>query len=983
MAWDGGQCAVSAEKKETAIWSICLFPKVLSGIFVVEVYGCNKEGFYGCNCSIPCPDVNCQYCHLETGICQGCKPGYQGDRCISVCTHGFFGEGCDNKCEDNCNGCNNVTGLCDFGCFPGWNGKWCRETCKTGSYGVNCNETCGHCRNTQECFHIDGLCQTGCEAGYNGSLCKSVCPDGFYGQDCSHKCHDTCNGCNVVNGSCDSGCKPGWKGDYCRDACDNGTYGFDCNKTCGHCRDVNQCMHSDGLCLTGCDDGYQGTLCQTPCEYGFYGVDCKEICGQCRDIDQCFHTNGTCLTGCVAGYQEQSCKTPCDEHFFGINCSQKCDKSCVNKTCLHETGECQSPHKNFSFVGGSIAAIVITFLVGIVIYRFVKHFAIEKVSNCKEFENDNDDENNEEGNSHGDLHINGECLIPDIAVNNLGTIIQEYSDNDDDGFKKEYETLFYEEIYPCDIAKLPANITKNRFKTVLPYDHSRVILVNKDSDYINANYIDVFGQEKVYIATQGPRQNTVEEFWLMVWQENVSQIVMLTNVTEGKKAKCVQYWPDSDEDFDCDVFTITTTHQRQYANYVIRKMKIWHTKRNESRNITQYQYTSWPDHGVPDPLNLLLFKNHVTRSKCVTHGDPTLVHCSAGIGRSGTYIAIDALLREGQKNSKINIAECVKKIRENRMNMVQTYEQYKTIYQTLHLMFMSPSTVQSETEFLKKLHTENTENPTSGLSLRNEFEKLQSVRSRYTEGDYTIATQYGELSPIRPLDNYIIYLTTNVPKRENYINAITLPSFTNRDAFIITHCPTPENAIDFQRLIIESESEVVVYMEPLTNAEYEDIWIPTTINSRTACPFIVQLKQEEHIAGITCRKVEITNERIGNKTYSIEWAEPLFNLTPVNSQTVSQILSLVFFARHVESERPIIIISRDGAALCGVFCAVYNLIQQLTMDEEIDVFSVVRLLQTRRPELCDSLDEYKMIHDALFRFIKSRTNEHNYCNQQI
>uniref|UniRef100_K1R799 Leukocyte common antigen n=1 Tax=Magallana gigas TaxID=29159 RepID=K1R799_MAGGI len=368
----------------------------------------------------------------------------------------------------------------------------------------------------------------------------------------------------------------------------------------------------------------------------------------------------------------------------------------------------------------------------------------EKESNRKEFEDDNDDENNEEGNSHEDLHINGERLIPDIAVDNLGEIIQEYSANDDDGFKKEYE---------------------------------------------------VFGQENVYIATQGPRKNTVEEFWLMVWQENVSQIVMLTKVTEGKKAKCVQYWPDLEEHFNCDVFTISTTHQRQYANYVIRKMKIWHTKRNESRSITQYQYTSWPDHGVPDPLNLLLFKNHVTRSKCVTHGGPTLVHCSAGIGRTGTYIAIDALLREGQRNSKINIAECVKKIRGNRMNMVQTY--------------------------------------------------------------------------------------------------------------------------------------------------------------------------------------------IGNKTYSIKWAEPLFNLTPVNSQTVSQILSLVFFARNVDSERPITIISRDGAALCGVFCAVYNLVQQLTMDEEIDVFSVVRLLQTRRPELCDSLDEYKMIHDALFRFIKSRTNEHNYCNQQI
>uniref|UniRef100_A0A8W8NNF7 Receptor-type tyrosine-protein phosphatase kappa n=1 Tax=Magallana gigas TaxID=29159 RepID=A0A8W8NNF7_MAGGI len=508
------------------------------------------------------------------------------------------------------------------------------------------------------------------------------------------------------------------------------------------------------------------------------------------------------------------------------------------------------------------------------------------------------------------------------------------------------------------------------------------MLVGEDSDYINANYIDEIGKEQVFIATQGPLQNTIRDFWLMIWQENVSQIVMLTNIMEGNKMKCVQYWPDLEADNDYDVFTISTSSERQYAFYIIRKMKISHKMKYESRIITQYHYTSWPDHDVPDPLCLLSFNNHIRGSTCVSHSGPILVHCSAGIGRTGTYIAIDALFKEGQKNSKINIAEYVKKMRENRMNMVQTYEQYKTIYLTLQLMFKSPVTVQSATEFLQNHFTVHTENQTSGSSLLNEFEKLLSVCPLYTEWDYKIATQYGELSSIRPLDKYIIYLTTTVPNRGNYINAITMPSYTNRDGYIITNYPAPDNAVDFQRLIIESESEVVICMEPLTNAEYEDLWIPTSVNPQTTTHLLFQL-QQEHKTEVKCRKIEITNETIDNKTHSIMWAEPLFNLIPVNSKTVSQILGLVSCVKTVESKRCITIISRDGAALCGVFCAVYNLIQQLTMDEEIDVFSVVRLLQTRRPELCDSLDEYKLIHEVLFRLIKSRKDEHIYCNQHI
>lgn len=138
-------------------------------------------------------------------------------------------------------------------------------------------------------------------------------------------------------------------------------------------------------------------------------------------------------------------------------------------------------------------------------------------------------------NPYGDVYKN-EKTIPYVAVENLGNEIIEKSKNENDGFKKEYATLLYGERYPRNVAKRPENIPRNRFKTTFPYDHSRVVLVRTNTDYINANYIDGLNREKQYIAAQGPKPNTVSDFWCMAWQEDVNQIIMLTNLKEGRKS---------------------------------------------------------------------------------------------------------------------------------------------------------------------------------------------------------------------------------------------------------------------------------------------------------------------------------------------------------------------------------------------------------------------------------------------------------------
>nr|XP_034320792.1 receptor-type tyrosine-protein phosphatase kappa isoform X5 [Crassostrea gigas] len=961
-------------------------------------------GYYGKDCRHRC-SVNCSvayYCDRSTGQCiGGCKPGWTGFMCDQVCESGYYGQNCINQCSINCNvfkSCDRVTGKCYFGCKPGWSGNTCDQVvvCQPGYYGVECKQQCSiNCNVTTQCNKVTGQCEGGCKPGWKGSTCNQMCESGYYGKNCSNQCSTNCDmvsSCDKVTGECDGGCNAGWAGIHCNQACST----------------------------------------------GFYGKNCSEQCNNnCNETTKCNRFTGDCNGGCKPGWTGITCNDACEKSYYGTNCTNKCRRNCVNASCDHVNGDCiniqflkdgdSNDIPTLRIIGGSVAALVILIVI-IAIFIMYKRIRCssggkhdERHTNATEvtmaFSNlyqnldihveDNANVNNSEikptlkprhkrtevnksvelkdedididekiheENPYGDFYVNEEPLI-DIEIKRLGYVIEEKSKDENDGFKKEYATLLYGEKYSCDIGKRPENIPKNRFKTTFPYDHSRVILASKHADYVNANYIDGSKRKKMYIAAQGPKENTLADFWLMIWQEDVKQVIMLTNLMEGIKWKCVQYWPSIQTTMACGSFTIQLLDEKQYAFYNVRKLEVNNKKHKDDRRIiTQYHYIAWPDHGTPEPLCLLLFHDQVTRTNNGSHTGPILVHCSAGIGRTGTYIAIDVLSETGKTHNKINIAEYVKKMRRNRMNMVQTYEQYKTIFLTLHEMFKAQPTVLCTAEFLHKSQTDSS-------AFKKEFQKLLAVRPLYTEKDYKVTSQFHDLSAsVHPLDRYVLFLTSNIPKRGRYINAISVPSFTHQTAFILTNFPTQGGAVDFLRLITDYDSDVVVCLEPLCNMESASKWHPTKTGSKTVNPFTIKL-QHEQTTEIKSSKLEITKEGKSDETWSVDMAEPMDSLQANNAKTVSHILSLVSFARNIETEGPITVISRDGATMCGVFCAVYNLIQQLTMDEEIDVFYVVRLLQTRRPELCSSMEEYQLIHEALRRFIRSHAGENVYYNQ--
>ncbi|XP_065219883.1 tyrosine-protein phosphatase corkscrew-like isoform X2 [Planococcus citri] len=267
------------------------------------------------------------------------------------------------------------------------------------------------------------------------------------------------------------------------------------------------------------------------------------------------------------------------------------------------------------------------------------------------------------------------------------------------GFWEEFETLQEQEskhLYARKEGQKPENRNKNRYKNILPFDHTRIKLKDADpnepgSDYINANLIKgeedikagTEGKERLYIATQGCLPSTRKDFWNMVWQENSRIIVMTTKEVERGKSKCERYWPEVGESAEHGKVTVRSISEVVNTDYTLREFTI--TCDGEERKIFHYHFQAWPDHGVPsDPGCVLNFLHDVNkRHDEIDKVGPIIVHCSAGIGRTGTFIVIDMIINQIKKyglNCEIDIQKTIQMVRCQRSGMVQTEAQYQFVY---------------------------------------------------------------------------------------------------------------------------------------------------------------------------------------------------------------------------------------------------------------------------------------------------------------
>ncbi|KAG2456168.1 PTPRH phosphatase, partial [Polypterus senegalus] len=276
----------------------------------------------------------------------------------------------------------------------------------------------------------------------------------------------------------------------------------------------------------------------------------------------------------------------------------------------------------------------------------------------------------------------------------------------DFGFSEDYQSLrSVGTNQSTNAALLPGNKIKNRFTNVLPYDCSRVKLQkgqeNPCSDYINANFMPGYNSSKEFIAAQGPLPNTVANFWQMIWEQNVQAVVMVTNCEEGNRVKCEQYWPKDCKPCVYEDISVTTVSDTEMKEWTLREFNVKHVKTLESRIVKHFHFTTWPDHGVPVKTHSLIAFRELVRSfmNQLTRNAPVVVHCrltplmvyfyiaiplsSAGVGRTGTFIALDYLLLQLSNEMAVSVYSCVQRMRKNRPLMVQTESQYIFLHQCL------------------------------------------------------------------------------------------------------------------------------------------------------------------------------------------------------------------------------------------------------------------------------------------------------------
>ncbi|XP_017158385.1 tyrosine-protein phosphatase non-receptor type 12 isoform X4 [Poecilia reticulata] len=321
-----------------------------------------------------------------------------------------------------------------------------------------------------------------------------------------------------------------------------------------------------------------------------------------------------------------------------------------------------------------------------------------------------------------------------------------------------------EKIYPTNVGEREENVKKNRYKDILPFDHTRVKLTlkttNQDTDYINANFIKGVDGPKAYIATQGPLPNTVIDFWRMNWEYNVAVIIMACREFEMGRKKCERYFPSRDEEpLSFGPFRISCESEQQRTDYFIRTLTVQNN--NETRRISQFHYINWPDHDVPSSFDSILDMIGLMREYQENDDVPICVHCSAGCGRTGAICAIDYtwnLLKAGKIPEDFNVFRLIQEMRTQRHSAVQTKEQYELVHRAIAQLFEKQLQL-LESPTSTQIHDGMNESSPDKTSIQSDEERWDTpppkpprIRSSQVEGDVKEEIlQPPEAHPVPPI----------------------------------------------------------------------------------------------------------------------------------------------------------------------------------------------------------------------------------------
>ncbi|XP_054993508.1 receptor-type tyrosine-protein phosphatase T isoform X2 [Sorex araneus] len=594
---------------------------------------------------------------------------------------------------------------------------------------------------------------------------------------------------------------------------------------------------------------------------------------------------------------------------------------------------------------------------------------------------------------------------PAIRVADLLQHITQMKRGQGYGFKEEYEALPEGQTASWDTAKEDENRNKNRYGNIISYDHSRVRLLVLDgdphSDYINANYIDGYHRPRHYIATQGPMQETVKDFWRMIWQENSASIVMVTNLVEvgrhpaehtvgnatlGRAAspgmvKCVRYWPDDTEVYG-DI-KVTLIETEPLAEYVIRTFTVQKKGYHEIRELRLFHFTSWPDHGVPCYATGLLGFVRQVKFLNPPEAGPIVVHCSAGAGRTGCFIAIDTMLDMAENEGVVDIFNCVRELRAQRVNLVQTEEQYVFVHDAILEACLCGNTAIPVCEFRSLYYNISRLDPqTNSSQIKDEFQTLNIVTPRVRPEDCSIGLlprnhDKNRSMDVLPLDRCLPFLISVDGESSNYINAALMDSHKQPAAFVVTQHPLPNTVADFWRLVFDYNCSSVVMLNEMDTAQLcKQYWPEKT--SGCYGPIQVEFVSADIDEDIIHRIFRICNMarpqdgyRIVQHLQYIGW--PAYRDTPPSKRSLLKVVRRLekWQEQYDGREGRTVVHCLNGGGRSGTFCAICSVCEMIQQQNIIDVFHIVKTLRNNKSNMVETLEQYKFVYEVALEYLSS------------
>ncbi|XP_072008679.1 receptor-type tyrosine-protein phosphatase delta isoform X36 [Engystomops pustulosus] len=577
----------------------------------------------------------------------------------------------------------------------------------------------------------------------------------------------------------------------------------------------------------------------------------------------------------------------------------------------------------------------------------------------------------------------GMASHPPIPILELADHIERLKANDNLKFSQEYESIDPGQQFTWEHSNLEVNKPKNRYANVIAYDHSRVLLSAIEgipgSDYINSNYIDGYRKQNAYIATQGPLPETFGDFWRMMWEQRSATVVMMTKLEERSRIKCDQYWPSRGTE-TYGLIQVTLLDTVELATYCVRTFALYKNGSSEKREVRQFQFTAWPDHGVPEhPTPFLAFLRRVKTCNPPDAG-PMVVHCSAGVGRTGCFIVIDAMLERIRHEKTVDIYGHVTLMRAQRNYMVQTEDQYIFIHDALLEAVTCGNTevpARNLYAYIQKLtQIEPGENVT-GMEL--EFKRLASSKahtSRFISANLPCNKFKNRLVNIMPYESTRVCLQPiRGVEGSDYINASFIDGYRQQKAYIATQGPLAETTEDFWRMLWEHNSTIVVMLTKLREMGREkchQYW-PAERSARYQY-FVVDPMAEYNMPQYILREFKVTDARDGQSRtvrqfQFTDWPE---QGVPKSGEGFIDFIGQVHKTKEqFGQDGPISVHCSAGVGRTGVFITLSIVLERMRYEGVVDIFQTVKMLRTQRPAMVQTEDQYQFCYRAGLEYLGS------------